>query len=84
MHIHGLGMEAEAADDIQIGLPICGNYKTFFLINNFLKIIDFAYFLNFRKSANFLCQETKPQILEHMFTHSRFCHFVFDFIDISY
>lgn len=55
-----------------------------FLINNFLKIIDFAYFLNFRKSANFLCQETKPQILEHMFAHSRFCHFVFDFIDISY
>jgi hypothetical protein len=76
-------MEAEAADDIELGLPICGNYKTFF--NQCIAhLIDFAYFLNFRKSANFLCQETKPQILEHMVTHSRFCHFVLDFIDISY
>jgi hypothetical protein len=30
-----MGMEEEAADDTELSLPICGNYKTFFLINNF-------------------------------------------------
>lgn len=52
MHVHGLGMEAEAADDIQIGLPICGNYKTFF--NQCIAhLIDFTYFFKFQKISEF-------------------------------
>jgi hypothetical protein len=45
-------MEAEAADDIQIGLPICGNYKTFF--NQCIAhLIDFTYFFKFQKISEF-------------------------------